>query len=284
MLGRSARCRRNAIRLRSVASQIALLIAAAAVGHRHVFTIVASAPSRHRFSAAATLPKSHRKPAILGQTWQRSQFHQKPSKTARWSEDSEIERLRRENQELKQKMKEENWLQKLANGVKSFFGLGDEKKTGETSAAKTAEPLASSSTSSDLASPFSSALGLPAAFGLVGSLIRPMFSLFSGLLKSSQDDVQAVLSEAQAALLRSGRLGSRVECGPIYSQSYSSMNINGQQSAQVQLQFQAKGDGGSGMATCSARISGGGVQISDLKLDGQPVDTSSTGGGNVIDV
>eukprot|EP00438_Fugacium_kawagutii_P007445 Skav210454 [mRNA] locus=scaffold1297:265595:266203:+ [translate_table: standard] len=181
--------------------------------------------------------------------------------------ESEINRLKRENEELKKKLAEEDRekggsiIEKIGNGIKSLFG---EKK----------DPA-----------PLAEASSFPGVFGMLGTLLRPAFGMLGSLLKDSQDDIQSVLSEAETILARSGRLGSRVECGPIFSQSYSSMNINGQQSTRVQLQCQAKGDQRSGTVSCSASIGPDGVTFQNLSLDGQAVDTGpSSPGSNVIDV
>ena len=181
--------------------------------------------------------------------------------------ESELSRLKRENAELKKKLGEEDdqkgssFIEKIGNGIKSLFG--GEKK----------DPA-----------PLADASSFPGALGLLGSFLRPAIGMMGSLLKDSQDDIQTVLSEAETLLTRSGRLGSRVECGPIFSQSYSSMNINGQQSTQVQLQFQVKGDQRAGTASCSASIGPDGVTFNNLSLDGQAVDTSGPSAGNVIDV
>lgn len=183
--------------------------------------------------------------------------------------ESELSRLKRENAELKKKLGEEdepkgsNFIEKIGNSIKSLFG-GDKK-----------DPA-----------PLAEASSFPGALGILGSFLRPAFGMMGSLLKDSQDDIQSVLSEAEKILTRSGRLGSRVECGPIFSQSYSSMNINGQQSTQVQLQFEVKGDQRSGTASCSASIGPDGVSFRNLSVDGQPIDTNgpSAGGSNVIDV
>lgn len=183
--------------------------------------------------------------------------------------ESELSRLKRENAELKKKLGEEdepkgsNFIEKIGNSIKSLFG-GDKK-----------DPA-----------PLAEAPSFPGGLGILGSFLRPAIGMMGSLLKDSQGDIQSVLSEAEKILTRSGRLGSRVECGPIFSQSYSSMNINGQQSTQVQLQFQVKGDQRSGTASCSASIGPDGVSFRNLSVDGQPIDTSgpSAGGSNVIDV
>ena len=185
--------------------------------------------------------------------------------------ESELSRLKRENAELKKKLGEDepkgsNFIEKIGNSIKSLFG-GDKKEPA---------PLAEASSSSSF----------PGGLGILGSFLRPAIGMMGSLLKDSQDDIQSVLSEAEKILTRSGRLGSRVECGPVFSQSYSSMNINGQQSTQVQLQFQVKGDQRSGTASCSASIGPDGVSFRSLSVDGQAIDTSgpSAGGSNVIDV
>ncbi|CAK9047728.1 unnamed protein product [Durusdinium trenchii] len=178
--------------------------------------------------------------------------------------ESEVDRLRRENEELKKKLGREsegggNFIEKIGNGIKSLFGGNKEP----------------------------SALADGPSFGglgLLGSLLQPAIGMMGSLLKGSQDDIDRVLSEAQTLITRSGRVGSSVECGPIYRQSYSSMNINGRQTTQVQLQFQVQGDR-TGMASCSASIGPDGVDFQDLSLDGQPVATSGPStSGNVIDV
>ena len=193
----------------------------------------------------------------------------RPAHTARrfFGGESELDRLQRENAELKKKLGETQngqgggIIEKIGNGIKSLFG-GEKKDSA---------PLSQPS--------------FP-TLGLLGSFLQPAIRMMGSLLKDSQDDIQTVLAEAESILTRSGRLGSGVTCGPIFSQSYSSMNINGQQSTRVQLQFQAKGDQRSGTASCSASIGPDGVNFQNLSLDGQPIDTSgpSASAGNVIDV
>ena len=183
--------------------------------------------------------------------------------------ESEVDRLQRENAELKKKLGETQngqgggIIEKIGNGIKSLFG-GEKKDS----------------------APLSQPSSFPGTLGLLGSFLQPAIRMMGSLLKDSQDDIQTVLAEAESILTRSGRLGSRVTCGPIFSQSYSSMNINGQQSTRVQLQFQAKGDQRTGTASCSASIGPDGVNFQNLSLDGQPIDTSgpSASAGNVIDV
>mmetsp|Transcript_18399 Transcript_18399/g.48859 ORF Transcript_18399/g.48859 Transcript_18399/m.48859 type:complete len:118 (-) Transcript_18399:92-445(-) len=115
-----------------------------------------------------------------------------------------------------------------------------------------------------------------------------MLQLVGGMMQESQGDVEQVLSEARSAMLRSGRFGGSVECGPVFGQSYSSMSINGQKTAQVQLQFQVRlGSGQTSSASCSASIGPDGrVTLGSLQVDGAAVPTAGAGGGRggVIDV
>eukprot|EP00418_Pyrodinium_bahamense_P097152 CAMPEP_0179030856 /NCGR_PEP_ID=MMETSP0796-20121207/10776_1 /TAXON_ID=73915 /ORGANISM="Pyrodinium bahamense, Strain pbaha01" /LENGTH=306 /DNA_ID=CAMNT_0020727041 /DNA_START=65 /DNA_END=986 /DNA_ORIENTATION=- len=194
------------------------------------------------------------------------------------------ERLRRENEELKAELRKRDGggastdgglLQKIGNGLKSLFGGGPERDGPERQGSRL--------TASRGGMP--GALGL--AGGVMGGLVLPMLQAAGGLFKQAQGDVAAVQEEARLAILRSGRLGSRVECGPVLSQSYSSVNINGQQTTQVRLQFQVRGNRSAGMAGCAAAVMpDGSIDIRDLQLDGSSIDArrGPTGGVEVIDV
>mmetsp|Transcript_36348 Transcript_36348/g.93710 ORF Transcript_36348/g.93710 Transcript_36348/m.93710 type:complete len:271 (-) Transcript_36348:54-866(-) len=161
-------------------------------------------------------------------------------------------------------------IENVVGGIKRFFGL--EKKDEKPKPPAPISPFEE----------FSKTLPLPLKF--VGALLRPLASLVGGLLKDSQSDIQAVLDQAQSALRRSGRCGPNPQVGPILGQSYASMNINGQKSAQVQLQFQVQGDK-IYSASCSAVIQDNGVELRDLQVDGSGVDISGASSvGGVIDV
>mmetsp|Transcript_38833 Transcript_38833/g.77006 ORF Transcript_38833/g.77006 Transcript_38833/m.77006 type:complete len:273 (+) Transcript_38833:56-874(+) len=163
---------------------------------------------------------------------------------------------------------EEGLVQKIVGSVKGLLGISEKNDPA---------PIA----------PTRSATGLPATFGLLTGVAGALFKVASGLVQSSQDDVQLVLEEARQAMQRSGQLGSSVVCGPIYSQQYSSMNINGRQTTQVKLQFQVQGEAASGMAACDASVGANGVvDLRDLRLNGVPIDTmpGRRGDVEVIDV
>lgn len=130
---------------------------------------------------------------------------------------------------------------------------------------------------------------LPSTLGLklFTMFAQSIMKLFGGLLQEAQGSVGAVQEAACDAIVRSGRLGSQVECGQIFSQSYVSTNFNSRQTTRVQLQFQVVGELGDGMASCTASVGeDGSVEFSDLRLDGSAVDTTGgdSGGSGVIDV
>jgi len=163
--------------------------------------------------------------------------------------------------------KEEGFFQRIGNGVKSLFGMTRRKEGSALAEADSGRP---------------GLLG-----GLVGGLLIPLFQHFGGMLKEAQGDVTSVINLAQAAIARSGRLGSEVKCGTVMSQAYSSMSMNGEQLAQVQVTFQVQGSKGAGMASCGASIaSDGSIDIHNLSLNGSPIDVpvGGQGGAEVIDV
>jgi len=168
-------------------------------------------------------------------------------------------------------------LEKLTSGFKALFGGKDSKDQQSAVQPPREQQLP--------ASPLES---LPAPFQLALALFKPIFGMLGGLLQESQGDVEAVLEKARAAVRRSGRFGSSAECGPVFGQTYSSMNINGRKSAQVGLQFQVTGDGRSGMATCSAIVDENGVALQNMRVDGYDVNVAGGGAGGgeggVIDV
>lgn len=192
--------------------------------------------------------------------------------------ESETDRLRQENAELKEQLKKQEQksgsgfdpLGWIRQGVQKLLGRKEDKEDNEDKADRQLSPP----------------VQLPGPLELAGSLLGPIGRFFGGLLQGAKGDVDAVMDAAEAAILRSGRLGTRVKRGAVLSQSYSSIDINGQQTIQVSLKFQVQGESATGLASCSASVSPGtGVEFRDLRLDGSPIDTRSSGaGGGVIDV
>jgi len=227
---------------------------------------------------------------LTGSTWPQQQGFTTHVLRRLWGgndgETSELERLREENKELKGRLRQQEGSGGGGGGVGGGGGEGPVKKLSEmfSNLIGRGDKAREKSSRSGLAAPMGS---LPGALGLAGSLLKPLFGMVGGMLQAAQGDVGAVTEAARVAILRSGRLGSRVECGQIFSQSYASMNINGQQTTQVRLQFQVQGERGTGMASCDASLGPDSrVSFRDLRLDGSPIDVSTgdSGASSVIDV
>lgn len=167
-------------------------------------------------------------------------------------------------------------LARIGAGIKSMLGLSKSNEKNSVT------PKAISKKEPDFGKLFNT---LPVPFRILGTLMKPLMGMMGSMMQDSQDDVQRVLVEAESALLRSGRFGARVTCGPILGQSYASMNINGQKSAQVQLQFQVQGETKSSTASCAANIGPSGeIELRDLRADGVSINARVDNRGGIIDV
>jgi len=251
---------------------------------------------QRRVSAIALLPFllfAIQQPATSTFMTGRSSFHNRhgwlrPSRVERKLErnffngESEVERLRQENAELKQKLerssKLQDWAAGVSNlcsraveGVKAWFN-GKEGSSGAPTRQRGREvDWFSDSDSRDLSL-------LPSrsfAPSLLGSLFGSIFKLAFGDVSSNVDAVRATAAEA---VMRSGRLGPSPRTGPVVSQSYSSININGMQTSSVSLQFQMTGESRQGIVSCQATIAGGEVNVNDIRLDGSRVEISAASG------
>lgn len=207
----------------------------------------------------------------------------------------EVENLRRENEELKrrldEKQKEEGSgiLGALLRGLKSLFESLWKPEPQQEALVKE-ELETKPKTEMVLERPPQRA---PSGLGSWGSFFEPLFDFGGGLvstsLQESKSTQAAVLSQAQEALQKSGRLGQGVVCDEVFSRSYTSTSINGRSREQVRLEFKARGKSGSGIASCVAAISDGQISLRDLRLDGVRVKTTdgirdASAGVEVIDV
>jgi len=160
-----------------------------------------------------------------------------------------IARLRRKNEELKSRLQEEAHPRNLSQGARSLFGL---THRGWSPPANLWQG------------------GFPAMWE--GFMSRP-FWLMDSASEPARSTMDAVQDKALAGILHSGRLGSCLEAGPVSRSSYSSVEFNGQRVTQVQLSFGVEGERGSGLASCRASVGPDReVEIQDLWLDGDRVD------------
>ena len=108
-------------------------------------------------------------------------------------------------------------------------------------------------------------------------------------MAETQQDMDAALRAIERAL--ASKMGDDVRCDAPMQQAYSSSNINGNVSKQIQLVTRASGSKGHGTVRCLAIIDGNGnVDLRQLDVDGDSVSTSGSrlrdtkGGGVIIDV
>jgi len=200
-----------------------------------------------------------------------------------FSGESEVERLRQENAELKQKLQRSskltnmlasasNLCSRAVEGVKDWFG----GRASNGGGAPSRQQGAQVDWFNDRDSRDSALMpGSSSAPSLFASLFGSLFKLAFGDVASNID---AVRSAAAEVVEQSGHLGPTPRVGPVMSQSYSSININGHQTSSVNLQFQMTGESRSGIVSCQATIASGEVSVRDIRLDGRPVEISKASG------
>lgn len=151
----------------------------------------------------------------------------------------EVDRLRRENAELKAQIEEKKGPLGILRGL---FG----SKPQESTAISPVDGL----------------------FGVAGAVAKGIFSVASSVMRETQGDVDLV-QDAVAAQLRA-EFGGPVTCEPPFQQSYSSTSINGRVSKRVALVFRAQGPDRDGIVTVEASVLNGQVDILRLDVDGGP--------------
>jgi len=110
----------------------------------------------------------------------------------------------------------------------------------------------------------------PLPFKLAAPFMKSVAGMVQTSLAESQSEIkevveltrQALSSDPQAKAL----LGSQIMCDAPFSSSFSSVDINGQVSKQIQLGFQVQGSSGSGTVAVSATNTGDSVALGDVFL------------------
>lgn len=121
----------------------------------------------------------------------------------------------------------------------------------------------------------------PLPVRMLGSMVAPLISGLAAEMSEQQKQVDQVLEDARFYLVRDPvacrALGEPITVQPPFSQSSSSININGQTTSQIQAAFNVMGS----QATGVARMEANQGQISSLLLDVNGrrirVDLSSSG-------
>lgn len=179
-----------------------------------------------------------------------------------------------------------NFLQKAASAAKSilpksWFKTDEEKK------AELARKRVKDEISGGLTEVLKDA---PLAVRMMGKMIAPLASkLVSGLsetMKEQADRMEVLLDDARSLIVSdpaaSDALGEPIVVGSPFSQSSSTMNVNGRTTSRVQASFEVMGSKSSGVATFGATEDG--IGSLNVNVNGRTynINTSSGGGTTVV--
>jgi len=160
-------------------------------------------------------------------------------------DEDDVARLRRENADLKRRLRSQEEPADdggFLGGLAKTFGFGK-------SEAKKERERQEKAISREIDEVFKGG-------GLVGSMMGAMAKGVVGMVGSAfaetKNDMDAVLATMEGAL--ASRLGDDVRCDAPMQQMYSSSNINGRVTKQVQLVTSARGSKGVGTVRCVATI------------------------------
>jgi hypothetical protein len=140
-----------------------------------------------------------------------------------------------------------NILKKAADKVKSILPFG---KTEEEKAAQ----LAKKQRKEDIKGGINSMLqDMPLPVRLMGRMVAPMLSKAAEQIAEQSQQAADMVEDARFRIMNDpavvSKLGSPIQVGQPFSQSSSTMVINGKSSARVNASFQVAGPYGSGVAT-----------------------------------
>lgn len=114
----------------------------------------------------------------------------------------------------------------------------------------------------------------PLAVRMLGSLVTPIFSGLASAMKEQQQQTQDLLDDAHDFILSdpaaTSALGEPIVMESPFSQSSSSVSINGKSSSQIQASFHVQGTRQLGVATMVA--SDAGIQSLSLNVGGRVMD------------
>lgn len=121
----------------------------------------------------------------------------------------------------------------------------------------------------------------PLGVRMMGKMVKPLISSVAGNLAQAMEEqtrsMNEVLDNARDLIVRDGRaiefLGEPIEVGSPFSQSSSSISVNGKTSSSIQATVEVRGSRGTGVATISA--TDGQIQSLNLNVAGRniPIDT-----------
>ena len=171
----------------------------------------------------------------------------------------------------------ESILEKAANKIKSILPFGSKSSKNSKSQITTAKQKAKNSVSTSIETALKDA---PLGIKLMGKLIAPILSNLVGSLAQSMEESQAQFDNVMKDVVYYLQIdptaqsvfgsGGAIEVGSPFSQSSSTMSINGQMESRMQSSFEVKGVNGGGIATVSAV--NGVIQSLLLNVNGRNID------------
>jgi len=167
-----------------------------------------------------------------------------------------------------------SFLGNVGDKIKSVFGKNDAKKGGGITKKEQTKQDVSSSIETMLKD-------APLGVRMMGKMVKPLISSIVGNLAQAMEEqtqsMNEVLDNARDLIVRDGRaiefLGEPIEVGSPFSQSSSSVSVNGKTSSSIQASVEVRGSRGNGVATISA--TDGQIQTLNLNVAGRniPIDT-----------
>ena len=116
----------------------------------------------------------------------------------------------------------------------------------------------------------------PLAIRMVGSLVAPILSSLASTMQQQQQQTQDLLDDARDYILSdpsaTSALGEPCVVQPPFSQSSSTVNINGKGSSQIQASFYVQGTRELGVATMVASDTG--IERLSLNVGGRVINVS----------
>jgi hypothetical protein len=177
--------------------------------------------------------------------------------------------------------KNKSFLQKAADKVKSINPFS--KKS--SSAALTKKEQAKEDVSTSIDTILKDA---PLGVRMLGQMIKPMIgSLVGGMaqaMEEQQKQMSDMLDDARSYIVQDPAavqlLGEPLEVGSPFSQSSSTMSVNGETRTNLQASFEVRGNRGSGVATIAS--SNGRIENLSLNVNGRnmAIDVTKRGGAS----
>mmetsp|Transcript_16554 Transcript_16554/g.35788 ORF Transcript_16554/g.35788 Transcript_16554/m.35788 type:complete len:294 (-) Transcript_16554:2568-3449(-) len=171
-----------------------------------------------------------------------------------------------------------NLLKKGANKIKSLIPFGKSKEE------KRAE-IMKKERKQEITGGINTMLkDAPLPIRMMGRMISPLLARAADQMAQQSKQAQEMLEEARVRMVNdpilTEQLGEPLQVGQPFSQSSSTMVINGNSSARVQASFQVAGPRGTGIATMES--SNGEIGSLTVNVNGRNISVGSSRGGKVF--